>query len=354
MNTTLDLSELKSKIGQLFMAGMPGTALDKGTEALIREFNPGGIILFARNIADPVQLARLCLDLQSRSLEYHGTPLFLAVDQEGGRVARLREPFTSFPGNRAMGLDADPEERAREFGRITAHEMKLVGLNMNLAPVVDVQRGEVERHLEGRMFGEDPGVVARLGRRVVETLQENGVMAVAKHFPGLGRADMDPHIHLPRIDLEAAEIEAVNLPPFQAVIEAGVSGIMTSHAIYPVLEDRPATLSSRVLTRILREKLAFDGLIMTDDLEMGAIAEHWGVARGAADAFEAGADILLVCEVQGRVVEALNLILGKFLRGEISGTRIAQSNERIRKARSRFLDQETRISPQRVREYFNL
>jgi beta-N-acetylhexosaminidase len=225
---------------------------------------------------------------------------------------------------------------------------------MNLAPVVDVQRGEVERHLEGRMFGEDPGVVARLGRRVVETLQENGVMAVAKHFPGLGRADMDPHIHLPRIDLEAAEIEAVNLPPFQAVIEAGVSGIMTSHAIYPVLEDRPATLSSRVLTRILREKLAFDGLIMTDDLEMGAIAEHWGVARGAADAFEAGADILLVCEVQGRVVEALNLILGKFLRGEISGTRIAQSNERIRKARSRFLDQETRISPQRVREYFNL
>ena len=337
------------------MAGMPGPEMDGGTEALIRNYNLGGLILFSRNIEDPIQLTRLCGDLQEKAMKYHGHPLFLSVDQEGGRVARLREPFTIFPGNAAIGKDAHPVERAKEFGLVTAKEMKMVGLNMNLAPVVDVQRGEPERHLVDRIFGDDPDKVAMLGRTVIRSLQENGVMAVAKHFPGLGLAGLDPHIDLPRIEADIKEIEEINLPPFQASIDEGVSAIMTSHAMYPALDaDWPATLSHATLTQLLREKMQFDGLIITDDLEMGAVARHWGVAQGAAASFEAGADILLVCKDQKNILEALGLIRSRLLRGEISFQRLEQSIARVEKIRSKFLGRKQRVSLAGVKEYFKL
>ena len=355
MSTTLDLSELDAKIGQLFMIGLPGPQLDESTEALIRDYNLGGVILFSRNIEDPIQLTRLCLDLQDAAMEHHGLPLILAVDQEGGRVARLKEPFTRFPGNTSIGQDTEPEEKAEEFGRITAKEMKMVGLNMNLAPVVDVQRGEPEKHLAGRTFGEDPAMVALLGRTVVRSLQENGIMAVAKHFPGLGRTRLDPHVHLPRIELDMKEMEEVNLPPFQAAINEGAAGIMTSHAIYPALDtELPATLSPLVLNQLLREKMCFEGLIITDDLEMGAIAEHWGVAEGAAAAFEAGADILLICKDQKYVPESLELIRGRVLRSEVPFQRLNASYARIMKVRSTLLDRKEWISMGNVKRYFKL
>lgn len=355
LNTTLDLSELDSKIGQLFMMGIPGPRLDDITETFIRDYNPGGIILFSRNIQDPIQLTRLCLDLQECAMKHHGLPLLLAADQEGGKVARLREPFTIFPGNEAIGQDAQPVERARELGLTTAKEMGIVGLNMNLAPVVDVRRGDIERHLEGRTFGDDPEMVALLGRTVVRSLQQHGVLAVAKHFPGLGRATLDPHFNLPRIEVDIKEMEEVNLRPFEAAIDEGVSAIMTSHAIYPAVDvERPATLSPAILTRLLREKMNFKGLIITDDLEMGAIAKHWGVGQGAAAAFEAGADILLICKEQRYVQESLNLIRGKLLRGEIGFQRLSNSNERIMGVRSTLAERWKKPSPERVREYFGL
>lgn len=355
MGTTLEISELDSKIGQLFMAGLPGPQMDEETEALIRDYNLGGLILFSRNIEEPIQLTRLCRDLQEASMRYHGLPLLLAVDQEGGRVARLREPFTRFPGNATIVLDPNPVEKAMEFGLITAKEMKMVGLNMNLAPVVDVQRGELEKHLGGRTFGEDPEMVALLGRTVVRSLQENGVMAVAKHFPGLGRAGLDPHFHLPRIEADIKEIEEVNLLPFKATIDEGVSSIMTSHAIYPALDpERPATLSPAILTHLLREKMKFDGLIITDDLEMGAVTKQWGVAQGAAAAFEAGADILLVCEDQGNLPESISIIRSKLLRDEMPFQRLYESNDRVAKIRSKFLDQKEKISLEIVKEYFKV
>ncbi|MBW1805367.1 MAG: beta-N-acetylhexosaminidase [Deltaproteobacteria bacterium] len=355
MNTTLGLSELNLRVGQLFMVGIPGTSLDEDTEALIRDYNLCGVILFARNIEDPLQLARLCRDLQDAAIKYHGLPLFLAVDQEGGRVARLREPFTSFPGNEAIGMDDNPIEKAVEFGMITAREMKMVGLNMDLAPVVDVRRGEPEKHLKGRTFSDNCESVALLGRCVIRALQENGVMAVAKHFPGLGRARIDPHYNLPRIEVDTEEMEKVNIPPFKAAIEEGVSGIMTSHALYPALDsEQPATLSFAILTTLLREKMGFDGLIMTDDLEMGAIAEGWGVAEGALASFEAGADILLICEDQKNVLGGLTLMRNKLLKDEIPKKRLVISNERIIKVRTRLLESMEDISLADVKRYFKI
>jgi beta-N-acetylhexosaminidase len=302
-----------------------------------------------------MQLADLCLDLQETAMEFHGLPLILAIDQEGGRVARLKEPFTQFPGNEAIGQDKEPIERAMKFGRVTAKELKLVGLNMDFAPVVDVQRGTLEKHLRGRTFGEDVKKVSKLGRTVVRSLQENGVLAVAKHFPGLGRSIVDPHFKLPRIELDMKEIEEVNLPPFQAAIDERVSGIMTSHAIYPALDpERPATLSPVILTQLLREKMGFEGLIITDDLEMGAIAKHWGIAEGAAAAFEAGADIILICEGQRNVLEGIGLLRRRLLQEEIPVRRLDQSNERIMKVRSYLHEHKERVLRANIEEYFNI
>lgn len=335
------------------MVGMPGPDLDKETDKLIREGHIGGVILFTRNIENPLQLAALCRDLQSAASKAQDSPLFLAVDQEGGRVARLKDPFKSFPGNAAIGMDEEPVKRAIEFATVTSSEMKIVGLNMNLAPVVDVQRGEIEKHLAGRSFGEDPEVVAFLGKTVVKHLQKNGIMAVAKHFPGLGRADVDPHFHLPKISIDLEELERINFPPFAAAIEEGVCGIMTSHALYPALDpERPATLSSAVLTEVLRKRMGFRGLTITDDLEMGAIATERSVADGALKSFQAGADILLVCKDQGHAREGLDVLRQAASKGAISAERLAQSLERIREAKARFLGHREEISLAKVKEHF--
>ena len=356
MNSTLDLSELNAKIGRLFMAGMPGTQLDGDTEALVREHCLGGIILFSRNIENPFQLRSLCIDLQKAAMKSTcGVPLFIAVDQEGGRVARLKKPFTAFPGNSAFGRDSRAVYKAAEFARVTAREMTLVGLNMNLAPVVDVRKGKPERHLDGRTFSDNPETVALLGRTVVRVLQQNGVMAVAKHFPGLGKTSVDPHYQLPVIEVDSSEMEEINLPPFRAAIAEGVSGVMTSHAIYPTLDPEcPPTLSHKILTGLLRERLGFDGLIITDDLEMGAINEKWGVANGAVASFEAGADILLICQDQGCVLESMKMFREKLLHGEIPLQRLHDSLERIMKAKSRFLKEMRKVSLEDVRAYFGL
>jgi len=347
--------DLQSRIGQLFMAGMPGTGPDENTLSLIREFNVGGIIFFSRNIEDPVQISRLCRDLQREALKSWGVPLFLAVDQEGGRVARLREPFTSFPGNSAIASSEEPTKQAEEFGTVTAREMKLVGLNMNLAPVVDVRKGELEKHLQGRTFGESPEKVALLGRTVIRCLQENGVMAVAKHFPGLGQAKVDPHLHLPRIETSTEEIEKVSLVPFAAAIDQGVAGIMSSHAIYPALDpERPATLARKVLTHLLRDTMAFQGLMITDDLEMGAIAGQRHVADASLLAFQAGADVLLICKGQEHVAEGCRLLRDCLLKGQIQEERLVQSLKRIESTKARFLGKREETSLAAVKEYFKM
>ena len=353
MHSTLELSELNDQMGRLFMAGMPGPHLDAGTVSLIRDGAVGGMILFKRNIVDPLQVAKLTNDLQETSMKYHGVPLFLGVDQEGGRVARLREPFTPFPGNGAIGDGPGSHEMAAAFGRVTAMEMRLVGLNMDMAPVLDVSTGPVDGVLQGRMFGEDPGRVGRLGRIVIKALQENGVMAVGKHFPGLGKVRLDPHHHPSAIEADERELETVDLPPFRDAVREGVFGIMTSHALYPGLDARcPATLSYAIITELLRGRLGFDGIIITDDLEMGAIKKDPGVAEGAVKAFEAGCDILLICEDQGLVKDAMARLRNRLLTNEKLLSRLRESVDRIMKAKEKYLKRWEPVSLKRVEHYF--
>lgn len=355
MNTILDLSELNSYVGQLFMIGLPGPLLDKKTELLIRDYNIGGIILFRRNIEGPLQLAKLCKDIQAASYKYHGSPIFISLDQEGGNVARLKEPFTIFPGNEAIGESSNPERKAKQFATATAREMRMVGLNMDLAPVMDVKRGEPDRHLKNRIFSDDPEKVGCLGSIVIETFQKKGIMAVAKHFPGLGLANFDPHQGNVTIRYENSETERDQLIPFKTAVKHKVAGIMTSHALYPDIDpDHPGTLSHKILTGILREKLKYKGLIITDDLEMGAISKTVGVARGAVASFEAGADILLICENQENVIESIGLLRKKLLMNKITMERLIGSIERIKVVKSKYLGTKRRISIAGIKKYFNL
>jgi beta-N-acetylhexosaminidase len=353
MNAKLDLSEFTKNVGQLFIGGIPGPEVDDSTISLLRDYHIGGIIMFSRNVRDPLQLARLCMDLQKASVENSGLPLFLAVDQEGGKVARLKSPFSQFPGNEAIGKSQNPEQSAIDFAATTAREMTRVGLNMDMAPVVDVAQPYTDSHLAGRTFSDDPSLVAALGQIVIETLQGNGVMAVAKHFPGLGSADLDPHRDLPTITASPEEMESVHLPPFARAIEAGVSAVMVSHAVYPAFEPAmPATLSRTIVGDLLRKKMNFDGLILSDDLEMGAIMKARGLPQGAADAFEAGVDLLLICSSQECLIASIELLQDKLVKGDIPEERLKESLDRIMRYKRRFLHPAKTISLEAVEEYF--
>jgi beta-N-acetylhexosaminidase len=353
MNPTLDVTELTQNIGRLFVTGLAGPEVDPDTLNLIRRYHLGGIIIFSRNVREPPQLARLCRDLQKVSMENSGFPLLLAIDQEGGRVARLKPPFAQFPGNEAIGNSPNPEESAFHYASITAKEMTLVGLNMNLAPVLDVTQPDMDSHLLGRTFSHDPSVVARLGEIVIEALQQGGVMAVAKHFPGLGRSNLDPHRDLPTVEAPLEEMDSIHLPPFAAAVAARVSAIMTSHAVYPALEPGvPATLSRNIISNLLRERMSFGGLIISDDLEMGAIAKEKELPEATAEAFKAGVDILLICSNQKLVIASIESIRDKVLRGQIPEERLQDSLTRIRKYKKRFLYPYQEVSLKAVEEYF--
>ena len=334
MNTAKTNNTFKTA-GSLIIAGLPGYDVDEDTKQLIIEYAPGGIILFSRNIKSPEQVAELINSLQQLSLKYNGFNLFIAVDQEGGRVARLREPFKEFPGNEIMSKASDPVKSCEEFAKITAHEMTLVGFNMNMAPVLDVLGENTDKVLAGRTFGSDPELIALLGRVIIRTLQNNGIMAVAKHFPGLGAASVDPHKDLPLMEISKQELESLHIYPFAQAIKEKVSGIMTSHGIYPAFDaENLATTSSYILTEILRKKYFYDGLILTDDLEMGAIKEK--CSEAAISSVEAGADILLICKNQDFVKETAEALYSKAEKNAGFAEKIRISFERIKTTKEYF------------------
>jgi len=278
--------------GQRLMAGFEGKHLDRLLQGLIADLQLGGLILFKRNVESPRQLAGLCRAVQRYARDCGLPPLFIAIDQEGGQVARLGPPFTQFPGNPAIRNTADAER----FARITAIELAWVGINMNLAPVLDAAPEGIDSIMARRAFGSNPRQVARLGQAVIAGMQAGGIMAVAKHFPGIGRTRLDSHLDLPRLDADLRSLEAYDLIPFQAAIGETVAGIMLSHILYPRLDSQwPASLSPAIAHALLRQRMGFAGLVLTDDLEMGAIARHFGFGAAIRQVIRARVDVALIC-----------------------------------------------------------
>ena len=277
--------------GQLLFVGYPGHEVPDDLAELVRAGRVGGVILFKRNVRDPEQVRRVVAELHA--LAPDEAPLVVALDQEGGRVQRLRAPWTEWPPMRALG-QRSPEDTAR-FARALATELRDCGFDLDFAPVVDVDSNPDNPVIGDRSFGGTPEIVSAHATAFIEALQDEGVAACAKHFPGHGDTDLDSHLALPKLDLDLARLREIELPPFRAAVEAGVAPIMTAHVLFPRLDEkRPATLSGDVM-HILRGELAYDGLVFSDDIEMRAMADHWSSHACSIGVLEAGVDSILVC-----------------------------------------------------------
>jgi len=295
--------------GQRLMVGFEGQTFNDDLRELIGSLFVGGLILFAPNIANPDQLRRLCQDCQAFAAQCGQPPLIIAVDQEGGPVARLKAPhFTEFPGNPSMRDESD----ARAFARTTALELSTAGINMDMAPVMDVAPEDLSGIMANRVFGNHPEHVARMGTALIETLQTGGVMAVAKHFPGIGRTTIDSHLDLPTFRDDLAAMEPVDLPPFRAAIDHQVAGVMLSHILYEKIDPRwPASLSPTIAKDLLRRQMGYRGVSMTDDLDMGAIVRHFDIRTVIRQIVAAEIDFALICHKGPRIQEGWDAMLAQ-------------------------------------------
>ena len=322
---------LAEKVGQLFQIGFAGTEVTDGIKEMIEKYKVGNIIYFARNIESPEQVRSMSGQLQEiAKATGPGLPLLISTDQEGGTVTRLKG-VTHFPGNMALGA-ARSKELAREAGESVGREIKSLGINMNLAPVLDINNNPDNPVIGVRSFGEDPQLVAELGISFITGMQGQGVVACGKHFPGHGDTNIDSHLALPVIKHGWARLDKVELYPFKKAIEAGLDSIMTAHVYFPTIEKKegiPATLSSSVLTGLLRQKLGFEGLIITDCMEMNAIVSTFGTVTGAVMTIEAGSDMVLVSHSLDQAQLAVKAVIDAVENGRIAEKRLDQSLGRI-------------------------
>jgi len=332
---------LEQKIGQLMLVGFDGTTLTPEFRAVIQQLYIGGVIFYDRNVASPQQVAQLNADLQAAARASGLPDLFIAVDQEGGVVARLREDrgFTEFPGQMAVAA-TDNVEHARRIARALADELNALGFNINLTPDLDVNNNPDNPIISTRSFGADPARVATYGVAYIETLQRAGIIAIGKHFPGHGDTAIDSHVALPTVPHNRARLDAVELVPFRAAMRANVAGIMTAHITFPAIDPTPglaATLSPRVLTGLVRDEMRYDGLIMTDELTMGALATSgYPAPRAAVAALRAGADVLLFQTGYAMHREAHAALVDAVKRGEIPEARVDEALRRVLRVKAQF------------------
>jgi beta-N-acetylhexosaminidase len=320
---------LTDRIGQLFMVGFDGTEVTPDLKAWMATYGWGGVIIFGRNVESPVQLLTLTQGLQAAVRARGHTPLLIAVDQEGGRVARLKAPFTAFPSMARVGQMGSAQLAAR-VGEAIAAELAAVGINMDMAPVLDVRSNPANTVIGDRAFSTDPQGVACLGTAFMRGMHAAGVLAVGKHFPGHGDTLLDSHVALPVCERTVAQLNACELLPFQAVIAAGLQAIMTAHVIYRAWDScLPATLSSSVLTGILRGKLGFQGVIISDDLGMAAVAETMPWEEVPVQALRAGVDLLLICHHRERQEQAYTRVRSAVQRGELPEALVDRAVARI-------------------------
>jgi len=332
----MDISDFSNEqlAGQRLMAGFDGTRLNDDLKFLINKIKVGGIILFSRNLTSPDQIKDLCMSVQEYAIKCGQPPLFISIDQEGGQVARLKEPFTRFSGN----PDMKDEEDAGHFAEITASELKNVGINMNMAPVLDVAFDNKKSIMRDRSFGNDPAWVSKLGVTLIERLQRNGIMAVAKHFPGIGRTVLDPHIEMPPLDADLQTLESSDLRPFYKAIKHDVAGIMLSHILYSKIDIKwPASLSSKIAKDLLRDRMGFDGIVITDDLDMGAIKGNYDIKTVIKQILSADIDITLICHKGPNIEIAYEKILKELKDSKDIKTKGKESVKRILKAKEKYL-----------------
>ncbi|HEY0004063.1 MAG TPA: glycoside hydrolase family 3 N-terminal domain-containing protein [Pyrinomonadaceae bacterium] len=339
MSESLTSLPLEQQIGQFFYIGLPGTELDQKTRDLVEEIQPGGVIIFGRNVASPAQLREL-LDGVREMLPV--APL-CGIDQEGGLVDRLRRIFTPMPAARTIRQHGDLAA-ARSLGRISGEVLRLLGFNMNFAPVMSIMTDErdlLSNGLYSRSFGRSPGEVLGYTMVYLRALQGAGLVGCLKHFPGIGAGEVDSHEEMPIVSLSHDDLMAQDLAPYVELFQREddrVRAVMVSHGGFPNIDFRqgvvggllePASLSHSIVTRLLREELGYQHLVLTDDLEMGAIARHCDIEAAVIRAFMAGQDMLLICSKPDMIRRGYDALLRTARSGKFSPERIRASLQRI-------------------------
>ena len=330
---------LEQQVGQFFYIGLSGTELDADTRALIEEVQPGGVIIFGRNVQGPQQVRKL-LDSVREILP--NDPLF-GVDQEGGLVDRLRKIFTPMPSARTIREHGDLAG-SRALGRITGEALRLLGFNMNFAPVMSIMTDErdlLSNGLYSRSFGRSPGEVLGYTTVYLRGLQETGIVGCLKHFPGIGAGEVDSHEQMPMVTLSHDDLMAQDLAPYIELFQRKddrVRCVMVSHGGFPNIDIikgvtggllEPASLSRNIVTNLLRTELGYQHLVVTDDLEMGAIAKHCEIESAVVRAFRAGNDMMLICAHPVTIRRGYQALLEAARKGDLTKDRMRASLKRI-------------------------
>lgn len=322
-NMTLD-----EKIGQIITVGIDGYTINDKTKELIVDKKVGGIILFKDNINDSNQLLQLINNIKDINSK-NKIPLFISIDEEGGRVSRLPKEIKKLPSNEVIG-NINDKKLAYDIGKTIGYSLNSFGFNMDFAPVLDINSNPNNKVIGDRAFSSNKNIVANLGVSEINGFKSSNIISVAKHFPGHGDTDIDSHYKLPIINKTLDELKEIEFVPFKNAIKENVPSIMVSHILLPEIDDiNPASMSKTIITDILRKDLKFDGLIVTDDMAMVAITNNFDISEACIKSINAGADLLLICHGYETEVEVINNIKDAVDKGIISIDRINESVYRI-------------------------
>ncbi|HSQ89321.1 beta-N-acetylhexosaminidase [Romboutsia sp.] len=324
---------IDEKIGQMILAGFNGTQTNQYTNTLINDFKVGGVILFTRNIESSQQLKKLTNDINKSN---NNIPLFISVDEEGGRVSRLPDDVFKFPKASEVGQIND-ENYAYENGKKLGNTLNEHGINMDHAPVIDIYSNPKNTVIGDRAFGTDENIVSKMGIATMKGLEDANVIPTVKHFPGHGDTEVDSHFGLPIVNKSLEELKSFEFIPFKKAIENNCDVIMVSHIILDKIDNtNPSSLSKKIITDILRNDLGFNKVIMTDDMNMAAITNNMSVEKASTESIKAGSDIILIgnnVEIVKAVIEEIKLAVDS---NEISETRINESVYRILKLKEKY------------------
>ena len=330
----MSLRDLRRQAGRFVIAGFTGHSAPEDLRRLIGEFDLAGVIYFARNIVEPAQVAEMSREVAALKRDW---PLWISVDQEGGRVARLKRPFTEWPPAITLGRSGNDDLAAR-FARSLAAELKAVGITLDFTPVLDVHSNPKNPVIGDRALSDDPEIAARLGAVVIRELQAAGVAACGKHFPGHGDTEVDSHEALPVVDHDVRRLEAVEFVPFKRAIAEGVATIMTAHVSARSLDrERVASFSPQVVTATLKERLGFGGVVVSDDLGMKAVSATTPLPEATVAAIAAGCDTVLLCNSTAEEqVQAIEAIIRAAEQGVLKMSRIDDAMTRQKRIKERF------------------
>lgn len=323
----MDRMTLSEKIGQMMIVGVAGTDYDDETDSLIHDYKVGGFLFNKHNLATAADAVRY-LNRIKRENAANPLPVFLGIDQEGGRVSKLPE-VKAFPPSLDVGATNDPRF-ANRIGIVTGTALRRFGFNMNFAPVLDIHSNPQNPVIGDRSFGSDADLVSRLGIETMKGLQAQQVISVVKHFPGHGDTSVDSHLELPVVNKSRQELDQLELIPFRRAVGEGADAVMIAHILLPKLDpEYPSSLSHEMITGLLREQLQFDGVVVTDDLTMDAIAGHYDMGKAAVLSIKAGSDLIMIAHGYDRILAALKAVHDAVTSGEIPEERIDASVERI-------------------------